>query len=315
MRRIRVHDHGGPDSLTLERVPVPEPGPGQVRVQIEAVGLNHLDLWVRQGVPGHRFPLPLVPGSDGAGRVETGPRAGERVAIAPNTTAGAIRGEQIDGTLAESILVPAEDLLPVPDDLSLVDAAAIPLSALTAWQMLRKARASEGERVLVLGGTSGVGQYAIQIARLLGCHVVATARTEAKRQACVALGAHEVVDTESDFHRLRPRFQVVVEHVGAVTWDRSVQALDWGGRLVTCGATTGAEARVDLRVLFFKQLELIGSTMGTREDLHAMWAEVMAGRIRPLVAASYPLESLAEAHAALESGVAGKVVVTLPGGG
>lgn len=311
MKRVRVHDHGGPEALRFEEVPVPEAGEGEVRVRVHAVGLNHLDLWVRRGVPGHRFPLPLVPGSDASGIIETGPRAGERVVIAPSRRDGAIRGEQVDGLLAEAVVVPEDDVLTVPDDLDLVDAAAIPLSALTAWQMLRKARAAAGERVLVLGGTSGVGQYAIQIARLLGCHVVATARSEAKRAACRALGAHEAVDSAGEFHRLRPRFQVVVEHVGQATWDRSVQALDWGGRLVTCGATTGPEAGIDLRVLFFKQLELIGSTMGTRQDLRAMWAEVCAGRIRPLIGGRYPLAELALAHQALEQGVSGKVVVTL----
>ena len=310
MQRIRVHAHGGADALVLEDAPTPEPGPGQVRVRVRALGLNHLDLWVRRGVPGHRFPLPLVPVSDAAGIVETGPRASERVALAPNTVTGAIRGEQIDGFAADAVLVDETDLLTLPNELSFAEAAAIPLSALTAWQMLRKARVAEGERVLVLGGTSGVGQYAIQFARLLGAHVVATARTESKRQACLDLGAHEAVDTSGDFHRIKPRFQVVVEHVGAATWDRSVKALEWGGRLVTCGATTGADARVDLRVLFFKQLELIGSTMGTRADLHAMWAEV--GGIRPLVAQEFGgLASLGAAHAALEAGVTGKVVVTV----
>jgi len=306
MRQVRVHEHGGPEVLVEEEVEAPTAGAGEVLVEVGAVGLNHLDLWVRRGVPGHRFPLPLIPGSDAAGvRLDTG----ERVALAPNTVDGQIRGESIDGWMRDVVAVPEESLLPVPEGLSTVEAACTALSALTAWQMLRKARIRQGERVLVLGGTSGVGMFAIQIARNAGCHVVATARTEEKRRWCTELGAHEVIGSGAERF---PRSQVVVEHVGAATWDRSLRALDWGGRLVTCGATTGAKVEIDLRVLFFKQQELIGSTMGTREDLGAMWAEVRAGRLKPLLHRGV-FDTVAQAHAALEGGHAGKVVVTRGG--
>lgn len=305
MRQIRVHDHGGPEVLLAEDVPEPVPGQHEVVVEIRAVGLNHLDLWVRRGVPGHRFPLPLIPGSDASGVVV---ETGERVALAPNTLAGHIRGESCDGWLRERVAVARSELLPLPEDLDFVDAAPIALSALTAWQMLRKARIQQGDRVLVLGGTSGVGHFAIQIAKNAGCHVVATARTDEKRAVCLALGADEVVDSNAERF---PRSKVVVEHVGAATWKRSLRALDWGGRLVTCGATTGAKVEIDLRALFFKQQEVIGSTMGTREDLHAMWAEVQAGRLRAHIGGVF--DSLGEAHAALEAGVVGKVVARLSG--
>ena len=304
MRQVRVHEHGGVEVLVEEEVDPPVPAAGEVLVEIGAVGLNHLDLWVRRGVPGHRFPLPLIPGSDAAGvRLDTG----ERVALAPNTADGHIRGESLDGYLRELVCVPEESLLPIPDGLSTVEAAPIALSALTAWQMLRKARMQQGDRVLVIGGTSGVGHFAVQIARNAGCHVVATARTEEKRALCLELGAHEALDSAAERF---PRSDVVVEHVGAATWDRSLRALDRGGRLVTCGATTGARVEIDLRVLFFKQQELIGSTMGTRADLRAMWAEVRAGRLRAHVHRGV-FNDLREAHRALEAGHVGKVVVTL----
>ncbi|HJN74515.1 MAG TPA: zinc-binding dehydrogenase [Myxococcota bacterium] len=303
MRQIRVHEHGGTEALIEEQVKAPDPAEGEVLVRVEAVGLNHLDLWVRRGVPGHRFPLPLVPGSDAAGVVVD---TGQRVALAPQTLDGHIRGESIDGWYRELVSVPEESLLPIPEGLSTVDAAPIALSALTAWQMLRKARIQQGERVLVIGGTSGVGHFAVQIAHNAGCHVVATARSPAKRELCLELGADTVLD--SDAERF-PRSDVVIEHVGAATWPRSLRALDWRGRLVTCGATTGATVEIDLRVLFFKQQELIGSTMGTREDLQAMWEEVRAGRLRAHVGGVF--EDLSEAHTALEGGVLGKVVALL----
>jgi NADPH:quinone reductase-like Zn-dependent oxidoreductase len=327
MRVVRIREHGGLEALRFEEDPLPEPGPGQVRVRIEAVGLNHLDVWVRRGVPGHRFPLPLIGGSDGAGVIETGPRAGERVALAPASSCGAcprchsghdnlcrhyrIRGEGQDGTAREAMVVDEADLLPVPEGMDATSAAAVPLAFLTAWQMLRRSRLREGETALILGGTSGVGSAAIQIARNLGAEVVAAAGTPERRARARSLGAHRAVDSRGDYHR-EVKADVVIEHVGEATWSRSLRALSWGGRLVTCGATTGPRAEVDLRVLFFKQLELIGSTMGTRADLHAMWAEVRAGRLRPVVGQVFAFEDIARAHRSLEAGtVMGKAVLRL----
>lgn len=327
MKVVRVREHGGPQALLVEEEPLPQPGPGQVRVAMKAVGLNHLDVWVRRGVPGHRFPLPLIGGSDGAGVVDTGPRKGERVALAPATSCGQcarceagqdnlcrhyrIRGEGQDGTAREFLVVAEADLLTMPQGMDFVEAAAIPLAFLTAWQMLRKSRLSAGETVLVLGGTSGVGSAAIQIAKNLGAEVVAAAGSPERRSRCLELGADRAVDSRGDYHR-EVKAEVVFEHVGEATWQRSLRALKWGGRLVTCGATTGPRAEVDLRVLFFKQLELIGSTMGTREDLQAMWGEVQAGRLKPVVGQVYGFEDIARAHADLEGGrVMGKAVLRL----
>lgn len=307
----------------MEDVPVPEPGPDHVRVAVKAVGLNHLDLWVRGGVEGHRFPLPLVPGSDIVGVVDTGSRKGERVALHPATSCMAcaaclsgndnrcsqyrIRGERQHGGCAEYVVCHVRDLLPLPEGLSFTDAAALPLAMLTAWQMLRLARARRGNRVLVLGGTSGVGSAAIQIAHIRGCTVAATAGTQAKRELCRKLGADTVIDHYQDF---RWKAHVVVEHVGAATWERSLKSLDWGGRLVTCGATTGHEVGLDLRALFFKQQQLIGSTMGTRDDMRQVWMAVHSGQLEPVVGAVFNMSAIHEAHEALEKGtVLGKAVL------
>ena len=333
MRQIRIEAHGGPEALEWADVAPPKPADGQVLVRVRAVGLNHLDLWVRRGVPGHRFPLPLVPGSDCAGEVLDGPRAGERVCIAPAFGCGQcapcqrgqenlcrryeIRGEGGDGGLSELIAVPERDLLPIPEHLSFEQAASLPLSGLTAWQMLRRAQLQAGETALILGGTSGVGSLAIQIAAAQGARVLATAGTPEKRAQCLELGAEQAFPHRDDapFHKqVKAATQgagadVVLEHIGAATWERSLKSLAWGGRLVTCGATTGAEVQINLRALFFKQQSLIGSTMGTRADLLAYWSQVRAGRIRAVLAETWSWSKLAEAHQALENGVIGKVVV------
>lgn len=338
MQRVRIHEHGGVDVLRRETVPTPEPGPGQVRIRVRAVGLNHLDLWVRRGVPGHRFPLPMVPGSDIAGVVETGPRAGERVVLHPGTSCGLcaacqsgqqdlcrhyeIRGEGGDGGMSERIVCDEADLISIPEHLDFAQAASLPLSGLTAWHMLRKAGLQAGETLLVLGGTSGVGHLAIQIGRLLGARVLATAGSAEKREHCLSLGAEQAFDHRdlAPFHRqVKAATQgagahVVFEHIGAVTWERSLKSLAWGGRLVTCGATTGAEVPLNLRALFFKRQSLIGSTMGSRGDQLAFWRQVTLGHITPVVACTFPWEELGRAHEVLSGGVVGKVVVTLPDG-
>lgn len=313
--------------LELCDLPRPEPGPGEVRIRVVAVGMNHLDVWVRRGVPGHRFPLPLVPGSDVVGVRED---TGERVALAPFTSCRAcdaclsgrhdlcrsyrIRGESCDGGCREELVVPEVELLPCPQPPE--EAAALPLSLLTAWHMLvGRARLSPGDRVLVQAGASGVGSLAIQIARLHGASVVATASTPEKRARCLELGAEAAFSYEqaSDGVRAwsdRGGVDVVVEHVGAATWDLSVRALRRGGTLVTCGATTGNEVALDLRALFFKQLSLLGSTMGSMGELRAAWRAALDGRVRPVVGRVLPMTRVAEGHALLEGReITGKVVL------
>ena len=319
-RAILVTAHGGPDVLQIVDAPAPSPGPGEVSVKVTHVALNHLDLWVRRGVPGHDFHLPHVPGSDIAGLVD-----GKPFALHPSWGCGAcapclagrqnrcrdfrIRGENVDGGMTRTLVAPRWQLLPVPSHLTSAEAASLPLTLLTAWHMLvTRARLARGEKVLVQAGGSGVGVMAIQIARLYGCDVHATASTDARRERLATLGAtpwpYEAIGTKG--------FDVVVESVGADTWASSLRALAWGGRLVTCGATSGHDVKLDLRVVFFKQIALLGSTMGTSADMVAAWREVQLGRIRPVVDRVMPMSRVAEAHGVLERREAfGKVVLEM----
>jgi NADPH:quinone reductase-like Zn-dependent oxidoreductase len=341
MRAAVVREHGGLDNVVVEDRPVPEAGPGEVRVAVRAAGLNHLDLWVRRGVPGHTFPLPLVLGSDFSGVVDqVGPgvgtaQVGDEVCVAPGHSCGAcqacasgrdnlckgygIFGETRDGGCAEYAVVPAVNLLPKPPEMSFEQAAAWPLAFLTAWHMLvARAQLRPGETVLVHAAGSGVGSAAVQVAKLWRARVVATASTDEKLRRAAELGADELVNyTTTDFAREVRRLtdkrgvDVVVEHTGQATWDGSVRSLCWGGRLVTCGATSGWDARVDLRVLFFKRISLLGSTMGSRGELFEVLGHLCAGRLRAVVDRVLPLEEVREAHRVLEEREQfGKVVLS-----
>ncbi len=325
-----IDAHGGPEALRVRTLPPLEPAPGLVPVRVTHVALNHLDLWVRKGVPGHDFHLPRVPGSDVAGVLldnTPDPRLafGTPVVLHPSWGCGTctaclaghqdrcrdfrIRGENADGGCVTELAVPAWQLLPVPPGLTPAEAASMPLTLLTAWHMLvTRGRLARGERVLVQAGGSGVGVMAIQIARLFGCEVHATASTPERRARLAELGA-----TPWPYDAVGVRdVDVVVESVGETTWAASVRALAWGGRLVCCGATAGPKVELNLRALFFKQLELIGSTMGTPAELAAGWREVAAGRIRPVVDRVLPMSRIAEAHALLEArGAFGKVVLEM----
>lgn len=329
-----VRRHGGPEVLELEDRPRAALASHEVRVAVRFVALNHLDTWVRRGVPGHDFGLPRVPGSDVVGVVEevgagvpSPPALGAWVALHPMTACMscpacldgrhnrcprfAVRGENTDGGCATEVVVPHWQLLPLPPGLDPAQAAALPLTTLTAWHMLvERAGLRRGEKVLVQAGGSGVGVMALQIAQLFGCEVHATASTAERRERLAGMGVtawpYEAVGAKGGTPR---DFDVVVENTGAATWEASTRALAWGGRLVTCGATTGPEARVNLRALFFKQQSYLGSTMGTIGDLRRAWAEVGAGRLRPVVDRVLPLSRLGEAHALLEGRAAfGKVV-------
>ena len=340
MKAIVIHEHGSYDKLRLEERPEPTPGPAQIQLAVKAVSVNHLDAWVRRGVPGHRFPLPLVPGSDFAGEVTAlGPGAdgvapGDRVVVLPGVSCGrcaaclsgddnlcrgyAILGEGCDGGDAQLAVVPAANVVKLPDDFSFVAAAATPLVFQTAWHMLiARARLQAGEDVLVQAAGSGVSMAAIQIAKLMGARVIATAGSLAKRERALELGADAAIDyTADDFgaeiRRLTDRrgVDVVVDHVGEATWQGSIAALARGGRLVTCGATTGFQAAIDLRVLFFKNISLLGSTMGSKGELHRLLPLVFSGKLRPVVAEVLPLAEVARAHRLLEErAVFGKIVL------
>jgi NADPH:quinone reductase-like Zn-dependent oxidoreductase len=341
LRAIRIHEHGGPEKLLLEEIPSAPLRPDEARVRIRAAGLNHLDLWVRQGIPGVRYPLPLTGGCDGAGtvlevgEVVKGFRSGDAVVLAPGLSCGmceaclsgrdnlcreyGILGEHRDGTCAEEIVVPARNLMPMPAGISFEQAAAIPLVFLTAWQMLvDNAKVRIGETVVVLGAGSGVGTAAIQIARLHGARVIAVSGSDEKLAKARELGAEEGInlsrhELSTEVRRLTSRkgADVVFEHVGKATWEQSILSLARGGRLVTCGATTGAEVSLSLRHVFFKNLSILGSTMGSRANFYPIFRHVEAGRLRAVVDRVMPLAQAPEAHRLLEArGIFGKILLT-----
>ena len=327
MKAYQIENHGGAEALQIVELPEPQLRTGQVSVRVTHVGLNHLDVWVRRGVDSHHFPLPLIPGSDVVGIRED---TGDRVVLHPgfgclqcDTCAQgrhdlcreySIRGETVNGGMCERVVVPEEHLMPCPIAPEL--AAALPLSLLTAWHMLvGRAQVRPGDKVLIQAGASGVGSLAIQVAKLHGAEVAVTASTAKKREQCLALGADHAWEYEVARNAVRnwtnkKGVDIALDHVGTDTWKTSVQSLCRGGKLVTCGATTGYEAEIDLRVLFFKQLSLLGSTMGTMDEMREAWAAVALGHIQSVVDRVLPMSQLAEAHQLLESrSVTGKVVM------
>lgn len=329
MKAIRFHAHGGPEVLRLEEAPEPVPGPGEALVRVRACALNHLDLWQRRGMARVTIPFPHTSGADVAGEVEACPDGeyapGRRVMLQPGLSCARceacldgrdnecaaydVLGYRSDGGYAEYVKVPVRNLVAIPDAIGFVEAAAFPLTFLTAWHMLvTRARLRAGEDVLVVGAGSGVGQAAIQIAWRLGARVFATAGTDEKLARARSLGVYEGVNhaTEDVPARIRALsagrgVDVVVEHVGAATWDRSLRCLARGGRLVICGATTGHEAQIDLRVLFARQISLLGSYMGRKAELLRAAQFFFAGELRPVVDRTYPLAEAADAQRRLES--------------
>jgi len=337
MKAVRFHEHGSVDVLRYEDAPDPQPVPGHAIVRVRACALNHLDVWERRGIERVTLPLPHISGSDVAGEVvaSTTLPPGTRVMLQPGLRCGVcpecragrdnqcvkydVLGLQSDGGYAEFIGVPEENLVQIPDSIGFVEAAAFPLVFLTAWHMLvGRARLKEAQTVLVLAGASGVGQAAIQIARHFNARVFATSAPQ-KADRCRELGAELVFDHYSgDFARDARRatsgrgVDVVVEHVGEATWDRSVRALANGGRLVTCGATTGHRAAVDLRHLFAWQLSLLGSYMGTFAGLRQVASLFFEGALSPVIDEVFPLSRAADAQRRLERKEQfGKLVLTV----
>jgi NADPH:quinone reductase-like Zn-dependent oxidoreductase len=340
VKAIVFRQHGGPEVLQFTDVPDPEPRPNEVLVRVRACALNHLDLWVRGGLPNVPIPLPHIPGSDVAGEVAkigsevTTVRVGQKVVLAPLVSCGRCPacvagldnscrqatnlGYMIDGGCAEFVRVPEVNCLPYPENLSFEQAAAVPLVFQTAWHMLiARAALQPGEDVLVLGAGSGVGSAAIQIAKFCGARVIATAGSDEKLAKARELGADYVINHKSQKIRDEVRrisnkrgVDVVFEHVGTATWDDSLASLALAGRLVTCGNTTGYDAKIDLRFLFSRQLSLLGSYMGVKSELHTIMKLVTAGRLKPVVDRTFPLSEAAAAHTYLESGSQfGKVVL------
>jgi NADPH:quinone reductase-like Zn-dependent oxidoreductase len=338
MKAVRIHQFGGPEVLTYEDVADPQPRKDQVLVRVRACALNHLDIWVRKGLPGVK--LPHILGSDIAGEVVevgeyvAGVKPGQRVVVAPLHFCGhcpkclaglqnycrefTVLGNAVDGGNCELIAVPGASVIAIPESLDFNQAASVPLVFLTAWHMLvGRAAVRPGQTVLILGASSGVGIAAIQIARLFHCLVITTAGDEAKLEKARGLGAdhginHYKQKISDEVRKITNKegVDIVIEHVGAATWDESVKSLKSGGTLVTCGATTGPTVGIDLRHLFARQLTVLGSYMGTMGELNEVLGHVFAGRLKPVVDRVFPLQELRAAHEYLEkSQMFGKIVV------
>jgi NADPH:quinone reductase-like Zn-dependent oxidoreductase len=326
MKAVIIREAGGIDQLEYREVPVPRPGPGEVVVRLRAAALNHLDIWVRQGGAGYPPRYPHISGSDGSGEVAaigegvTAPCVGDRVVIDPWIACGAcegcvagetgqcarlrIVGAHTPGTYAEQVCLPAGNALPIPERLSEAEAAVMPLAFSTAWHaLIERARLRAGETCLILAAGSGVGSAGIQIAKLAGARVFATASTALKLQRARALGADETINyIEQEFaEEVRRRtggrgVDVVFEHVGPATFAQSLRALAAGGRLVTCGATTGPAAAFDIRSLYSRQLAIVGSTGGTHRDVRTVLRLAGEGRLRPVIDVAFDLKDAARAQ-------------------
>jgi NADPH:quinone reductase-like Zn-dependent oxidoreductase len=328
VRAVRIHEDGGPEVLVLEEAPDPEPGPGEVLVRLRASALNHLDVWIRKGLPS--VPKPRILGADGSGVVEalglgvTGFEPGERVVLNPGIEAGGgqihVIGEHGDGTNAELIAVPATNVHPIPERLSFEEAAAFPLVFETAYRMLvTRAGLREGEWVLAWGVGGGVSTAALSIAKALGARVLVTSSSDAKLERARELGADAIVNHATGDVRAVAKeatggrgVDVVVESVGEATWATSLQVAAPGGRITVCGATSGPNPPAALHRVWWKQLSILGSTMGTREDFAGAYELVASGRAVPIVDSVLPLEEIRTAHERLEAGEQlGKIVLTI----
>jgi NADPH:quinone reductase-like Zn-dependent oxidoreductase len=318
VKAIRIHEDGGPEVLRYEDAPDPEPKPGDVLVSLRAASLNHLDLWIRKGLPS--VPKPRILGADGAGVRED---TGERVVINPGLEHGErilVVGEHMDGTHAQLVAVPEANVYPLPDELSFEEAAAFPLVFETAYRMLvTKAGLREGEWVLLWGIGSGVATAGLAIAKALGARAFVTSSSDEKLERARELGADAAVRSDGDVNEAVKEatggagVDVVLEHVGEATWQRSLQAVRAGGRIAVCGATTGPNPPAALHRIWWKQLTIYGSTMGTKEDFEGAYELVKSGRARPVVDTVLPLEEARAAHERLEAGEQfGKIVLRIP---
>jgi NADPH:quinone reductase-like Zn-dependent oxidoreductase len=314
VKAIRIHEDGGPEVLRYEEAPDPVAGDDEVLVELRAASLNHLDLWVRKGLPS--VPKPRILGADGAGLVD-----GERVVINPGIEHGdriTVIGEHMDGTHAELIAVPRANVYPIPDGMSFEEAAAFPLVFETAYRMLvTRAGLRDGEWVLLWGIGSGIATAANAIARALGARTIVTSSSDeklARVEADVKVNhaRDDVVESVKDATG-GAGADIVVEHVGDATWQRTLQAVRQGGRVTVCGATTGPNPPAALHRIWWKQLTIYGSTMGTKEDFEGAYDLVASGRARPVVDEVFPLSEARAAHERMEAGEQlGKIVLTMP---
>jgi NADPH:quinone reductase-like Zn-dependent oxidoreductase len=330
VKAIRIHEDGGPEVLRYEDAPDPEPGPGEVLISLRAASLNRLDVWVRRGLPS--VPKPRILGADGSGLVAglgdgvEGLESGQRVVINPGLEHGdgriTVIGEHTDGTHAELIAVPCENVHELPASLSFEEAAAFPLVYETVYRMLvTRAGLREGEWVLAWGMGSGIGTAALALATALGARVIATSSSDEKLARASELGAEVTINHASEDVAMRVKeatdgrgADVVVEHVGEATWQTSLAAAAPGARIAVCGATTGPNPKAALHRVWWKQLTILGSTMGTRDDFAGAYELVAAGRAQVVVDSVFPLADARAAHERMERGEQmGKIVLRIPG--
>lgn len=339
MKAVRIHEFGGPEVLRYEEVADPKPRKDQVMVRVHACAMNHLDIWVRKGLPGVK--LPHILGSDIAGEIVevgeyvTNVKSGQRVLLAPmhfcgrcaKCTAGlqnqcrefTVLGNAVDGGNCELIAVPVVNVIPIPDSLDFTQAASVPLVFLTAWHMLTgRAAVRPGQTILVLGANSGVGIAGIQIAKqLFQCRVITTAGDENKMTKAREIGADYVINhyqqkISEEVRKITSKegVDIVLEHVGPATWDESLRSLKPAGTLVTCGATTGPQVGIDLRFVYSRQLSILGSYMGTMGELHEVLQHVFSGKLKPVVDRTFSLAEARAAHEHMEkSQMFGKIVL------
>lgn len=340
MKAVLIRRHGGYEALEIADLPAPKAAAGQAVLQVKLAGMNHLDTWVRRGIPGMKMPLPMIPGSDASGLIVevgagvSGLKTGDRVFVSPGFSCGrcaacdagddplcrdyGIFGEHRNGTDAELVALPAVNLMPLPESISFEEGAAFPLVFLTAWHMLvGRAGVRVGDEVLVQAAGGGVGTAAVQIAKLHGARVLATVGSDDKVAKVRALGADEVInyrthDLLEEVRRLTGKrgVDIIIDSVGQETWDKALRSLARGGRLVTCGATTGYEGMTDLRYLFSRGASILGSTMGSRAELRTIAGLVAARRLKPVIDRILPLDRVADGHRAMaERALFGKILL------
>ncbi|MYC06127.1 MAG: zinc-binding dehydrogenase [Chloroflexi bacterium] len=330
MRAVVIHEHGGRDKLILEEVADPVPSTGEILIRVKAVGLNYLDIFVRRGMPGLPIDLPRISGGDIAGEVVALGDGVESVSIGqrllidpaitmPDGTGGAL-GESATGGLSEYFAISADNAIPLPDDVTYEQAAALPIAYGTAWRMLiTRGRLQAGESILILGASGGVGTGAVQIAKMLGCEVFAAASSAGKLAQLKELGADHLVNytEQPEFHRYvrgimgGEGVDVVVNYTGGDSWVRSLKAVRHGGRILTCGATAGFEPPTDIRYIWRREMDILGSDGWRRQDLIGLLDKVQDGSIIPVIGSVLPLEETAEGHRLLEDReIFGKVIIT-----
>ena len=343
MKAVTFHEHGGPEKLIYEEVPLPQVGPEEILVRVKACALNHLDIWLRQGIPGYKIVLPHISGCDVSGVIEKVGTAysgnltpGQSVFVMPGMSCGncaeclvgkdnrcsnyQIFGAQRNGGYAEYVNVPSINVFPLPENLTFEQGAAFPLVSVTAWHMVRTlGDVQPGETVLIMGAGSGVGCMAIQMANLLGARVITTVGTTDKVEKAKMLGADEVLNhsEENVAERISSLTQgrgvnVVIEHIGQKVWENCLRSLGPGGRLVTCGATSGGAASFDVRYLYSRQLTIIGAYMGTRDEFIETARLAETNKLRPVIDSIYSLEDARAAQERmLERKNFGKIVLTV----